>query len=126
MHTPGVAQALEVSSSSESETQPAKKEILMTELNEAGRTEYWAIAAVMNSRLIQKIHEVLCQKVLNKLSVRYRFAGIDFLAWKITEKRFRRDLTPNEAHSYAYLLQHKEFEVSKNKVQAKVKDLRAH
>ena len=80
----------------------------------------------MNSPLIQKIDEVLPQEFLNKRTVQYRFAGIDSLAWKITDKRFRRELSPNEAHSYGYLLQQKEFEVSKKEVQAKLKDLQAH
>ena len=35
-------------------------------------------------------------------------------------------MTPNEAHSYAYLLQHKEFEATEVEVRAKVKDLRPH
>ena len=126
MATPDVAQAQEVSSSSEAETQPAKKEIMMTELNGAAAKEYSNIQAVMNSPLIKKIHEVLRQEVLNKLSVHYRFGGINPLVWKITEKQFRPELSPNEAHSYAYLMQNKEFEVSKKEVQAKVKDLRAN
>ena len=98
----------------------------MTQLNEAARTEYPDIPAVMNSPLIQRINEVLRREFLKKLSVRYRIGGIDSLAWKITDKRFQRELSPNQAHSYAYLLQNKEFEVSKKEVQAKVKDLRAH
>ena len=98
----------------------------MRELNEAATKEYPDIPAVMNSPLTQKNHEVLRQEFLNKLSVRYRFGVIASLAGKITDKRVRRELSLNEAHSYAYLLQHKEFEVSKKEVQANVKDLRAH
>ena len=49
--------------------------------------------------------------MLEKLIVRYRFGGINPAVWKITDKRFRRELSRNEAHSYAYLLQNKEFEV---------------
>ena len=64
--------------------------------------------------------------MLEKLIVRYRFGGINPAVWKITDKRFRRDLSRNEAHSYAYLMQNKEFEVTKKEVQAKVKDLRSH
>ena len=48
------------------------------------------------------------------------------MVWKITDKRFRRELSRNEAHSYAYLMQNKEFGVSKQEVQKKVKDLRSH
>ena len=62
MPTPSVAPAQEVSSSSESDTQPAKKEDVMMELNEAATKEYPGIPSVMNSPLIQKIHEVLIQE----------------------------------------------------------------
>lgn len=67
----------------------------------------------MNIPLILKNHEVLGQEILKKLIIRYRFAGIESLALKTTEKRFRRQLSPNEAHSYADLVKHMEFEVSK-------------
>ena len=91
--TPDVAQAQEVSSSAESDTQPAKKKTVnvMIELNEAATKEYPNIAAVMNSPLIKTIHDVLRQEGLIILSVRYRFGGINLLVWKITDKRFRRD-----------------------------------
>ena len=119
-------QAEEVSCSSESDTQPAKKENLMIELNEAATKEYPNIPAVMISPLIKKLHEVLRQDVLNKLSVRYRCGGINPLASKIKDKRVKRELSQKEAHSYTYLMQNEEFEVSKKEVQAKMKDLRAH
>ena len=128
--TPDTAHAQMVSSSSDSDTQPAKKENInldvMIELNEAATKEYPHIPAVMNIPLIKKIHELLPQEVLEKLSVRDRLGGINPAVWKITEKRFRCDLSRNEAHSYAYLLQNKELEVSKKEVQAKVNDLRSH
>ena len=63
---------------------------------------------------------------MNKLTVRNRFGIINHLVCKITRKLFRRELSPNEAQSYAYLMQHKQFEVSKKDLQAKVNDLRAH
>ena len=44
MPRPGVAQEQEVSSTSDSEKQPAKKEILMMELNEAATKEYPIVA----------------------------------------------------------------------------------
>ena len=79
--TPDEAHAQEVSSSSESDTRPTKKENvnvdMMVELNAAATKEFPNIPAVMNSSLIIKIHEVLRQEVLEKLSVRYRFGGIN-------------------------------------------------
>ena len=81
----------------------------MVELNEAASKEYPGIPSLMNSPLIQKIHEVLRQEFLDKLSVRYRLGGMNPLAWKITGKQFRRELSPNEAHSYGYLMENKEF-----------------
>ena len=78
----------------------------------------------MNVPLIQKIREVVSQEELNKLSVRYRFGEIQPVVWRVIGL-FRRELTPNEAHSYAYLLQH-EFEATEVEVRAKVKDLRPH
>ena len=99
--TPDEAQRQEVSSSSESDTQLTKKENVdvMVELNVAATNDYPHIPAVKNNPLIIKIHEVLRQEVLEKLSVRYRFGGINPAVWKITEKRFRRELSRNEAHS---------------------------
>ena len=128
MPTPDVAQAQEVSSSSESESQPAKKEneIMMIDLIEAATKENRNIPSLMYSPLIMQIPEVLRQEVLTKMSVRYRFEGVNPFAGKITDKRFRCESSPNEAHSYACLMQNKEFVVSKKEVQAKVKDLRAH
>ena len=51
--TPSVAPGQEVSSSSESETPPAKKEDVMAELNEAARKESPGNPWVLNSPLIQ-------------------------------------------------------------------------
>ena len=115
-----------MSSSSESEAPPANMEITMAELNDAARKEYPILPAVMNSPVIQKSHWVLRQDFLTELSVRYRFEEIDPRAWQITDKRLRRDLSPKEPHSNAALIRHEEFEVRKNEVRAKVKDLRAH
>ena len=75
--------------------------------------------------MIQQIRAVLRQDFLNGLSVKYRFGKVDSLVWKVTGT-FRRELSPKEAHSYAYLLQHKNFNVTKKELQAKVKELRAH
>ena len=68
-----------MSSSSESDTEPTKKENVdvMEELNVAATIDYPHIPAVKNRTLIIKIHEVLHQEVLEKLSVRYRFGGIN-------------------------------------------------
>ena len=99
---------------------------VMMDLNEAAIKEYPNIPVVMNSPLLKKIHEVLRPEVVNELRVRYRFGGINPLLWKIIDKRFRRDLSRNEAQSYAYLMQNKEFVVTKKEVQAKGKDLRSH
>ena len=92
----------------------------MIELKDEAIKEYKDIPAVRISPLIQKIDEVLCQECLNKQRIRYRFGGIDSLAWKITDKRFRRGDSPKEAHSYPYLLQHKEFEVSKSRRRSRI------
>ena len=75
----------------------------MTELNEAAMKEYPDIPAVKNSPLIQKIQDVLSQEFLNKLSVRFRFGGIDSLAWKIRDIGFdansrRTKLTPTPTY----------------------------
>ena len=98
----------------------------MEELNVAATNEYPHIPWVKDSPFIIRIHEVLREEVLEKWSVRYRFGGINPAVWKITDKRFRRELSRNEAHSYGYLMQNKEFEVTKKEVQAKVKYLRSH
>ena len=66
-----------MSSSSESDTQPAREKNanvdVMIELNAAATNEYPHIPWVKNSPLIIKIHEVLRQEVLEKLSVPDRF-----------------------------------------------------
>ena len=110
MPTPDVAQAQELSSWGELDTQPARKENVnvMMELDGAAKKEYWNIPWVMNSPLIKKIQEVLRNDVLTKLCVRYRFGGINPLTWHITDKRFLRELSRNEAHSYGYLMQNNE------------------
>ena len=79
----------------------------------------------MKSPLIMKIHEVLRQEVLNNLNVRYPFGGINPLDWKTMDKRFRCELTRNEADSYGYLMENKEIEVPQKELQAKVKEPRA-
>ena len=105
--TPDEVQEQE-SSASEPDIKSKEKENanadMMAELNVAATREYPHIPAVKNSPLIIKIHEVLRQDVLEKLSVRYRFGNINPAVWKITDKRFRRELSRNEAHSYAYLM----------------------
>ena len=79
----------------------------------------------MNAAMMEKIREVVSQEELNKLSVRYRFGQIKSAFWRVVGQ-FRRELSQNEVHSYAYLLQHKEFEATEFEVRGKVKDLRAH
>ena len=58
------------------------------------------------------------------MSLKYRFGKVDPLVKKVTWK-FGRELSRNEAHSYAYILQHKSFSRRKNDLQEKVNDLRA-
>ena len=48
-----------------------------------------------------------------------------FAAWKVVGQ-LCLELSPKEAHSEAYHLQHEEVNVRQNPVRAMVKDLRAH
>ena len=73
---------------------------------------------------MQKILPLLRQDVLDALIVKFRFGRIDPTICKVAGQ-FRRELSPNEAYSYEYLLQHRDFNVTKKEVQAKVKDLGA-
>ena len=79
----------------------------------------------MNIPLLQKMGIVLGQEFLDKVIVKLRFGNIDPTAWKVIGQ-FRRELSANEAQSYATLLQHEDLNVTKKEVQAKVKDLRSH
>ena len=97
----------------------------MAALSEIATKVYPDIPSVMNVPLILKIRAIVPQEELNKLSVRYRFGEVIPAVWRVVGQ-FRRELTPNDAHSYAYLLQHKEFEATEVEVRAKVKDLRPH
>ena len=101
------------------------KEISMATLCEIATNEYPDIPSVMNVAMIQKTREVVLQEELNNLNVRYRFGQIKPAVWRVV-RQFRRELSPNEPHSYASLLQHKEFEAMEVEVRAKVKDLRPH
>ena len=128
VHTP-IAAPEEVSSPSDLElslaTAPKLKEIPMEELNSAAVTPYPDMAEVMNIPLMQKIGNVLEQEFLDALVEKLRFGKVDPAAWKVVGQ-FRSKLPLNEAHSYAYLLQHDDFNVTKKEVRANVKDLRAH
>ena len=88
-------------------------------------TPYPSVPSVMDIPMIQKVRTVLRQVFLDGLSERYRFGNVKPLVCKVTGK-FPRELWTNEAHSYAYLLQHNYFNVPKKEPQAKVKDLRAN
>ena len=127
--TPIEVRLEEVGSSSESEASlPAKgktKEILMQELSKISIKADPNVPSVMNIPLMQKIRNVLRQEDLDMLTVKVRFGNIDLAAWKVVVQ-FRRELSTNEAHSYAYLLPHEDFNVTQNQVRAKGKDLRAH
>ena len=79
----------------------------------------------MNVPLRQTILTVLRQGFLDGLSGKYLFGVVDSPVLKVAGQ-FRGELSPNEAHSYAYLLENKGFSVTRNEVQEKVKDLRAH
>ena len=57
--------------------------------------------------------------------MKFPFGNIATTIWKVV-RQFRRELSPKEAHLYAYLLQHKDFNVTKKEVNAKVKKLRVH
>ena len=78
----------------------------------------------MTILLLQKIRGVGA-RIFAQLHWDVSIANIDPTAWKVVVQ-FRPELSPNEAHSYAYLLQHTEFNVTKNEMQAKVKDLPSH
>ena len=95
----------------------------MAALSEIATKAYPDIPSAMNVPLLQKIRAIVPEEELNKMSVRYRFGEVNQAVWRVVGQ-FRRELTPNEAHSYAYLLQHKEFEAREVEVRAKVKDLR--
>ena len=118
-------QPMEEGSRSSTTTTTKTKEITMVTLSEIATKVYPDVPSVMNVAMIQKIREIVSQEELNKLSVRYRFGEIQPAVWRVVGL-FRRELRPNEAHSYAYLLHHKEFEATEIEVRAKVKDLRPH
>ena len=80
---------------------------------------------MLNIPLLQKIRQVLGQEILDNLIVKLRFCNIDPTALNVVGQD-RRELSPNEAHSYAYLLHHEEVSVTKKEMQAKVNDLRSH
>ena len=92
----------------------------MTQLAQISMKAYPNVPAVMNISLMQKIRNVIAQDVLHALVVKLRFGYIDPPAWKLVGE-FRRELSPKEAHSYAYLLQHADFNASQKDVRAKVK-----
>ena len=96
-------------------TTTKQKEITMAVLSEIATKVYPDIPSVKNVPLLLKIQAIAPQEELNKLSVRYRFGEVNPAVWRVVGE-FRRELTPNEAHSFAYLLQHKEFEATKVEV----------
>ena len=80
----------------------------MSELSKISIKAYPNVPVVMNIPLMQKISAVLRQEYLD---VKFRLGNIDPAAWKVVGK-FRRELSANEEHSYAYLLQHEDFNVT--------------
>ena len=118
----------EVGSKSESaasrHTTRKLKEVSMKELERISVKAYPNVRAVMNIPLMQKIGNVLEQEFLDALVEKLRFGKVDPAACKVVGQ-FRSKLPLNEAHSYAYLLQHDDFNVTKKEVRANVKDLRA-
>ena len=106
-------------------TATKSKEITMAALSEIATKVYPDIPSMMNVPLLQKIRAIVSLEEMNKFTVRDRFGEVNPAVW-IVDGQFRRELTPNEAHSYAYLLQHKEIEATEVEVRAKVKDLRPH
>lgn len=65
----------------------------------------------MKSSEIQKIRQVLRQDILNEFVVNPRFGGFAVLACKVG-RQVRTHLSPNEAHSTAFLVQHEDFNVT--------------
>ena len=96
----------------------------MAALSEISTLVYPDAPSVINVPMMQKIREIMQEEELNKLRVRYRFGQIDKAVLRVVGQ-FRRELTPNEVHSYASLLQHKESEATEVQIQPKVKDVRA-
>ena len=98
--------AEEASSPSESEAAlPATvkpKEISTKDLSRIAVIPYQNVPALMNIPLMQKICALLRQDLLDALIVQYRFGSVDLAAWKVVGQ-FRREPSPNEAHSYAYI-----------------------
>ena len=126
--TPIAASVEQVSSASESEAllppTSKPKEIEVAELAKISRNTYPNVPAVLNISLMQKLGEALGQEFFDALIVKLRY-GNDTAAWKVVVP-FLRELPPNEAHSYAYLLQRQDFNVTQKEDRAKVMGLRAH
>ena len=72
----------------------------IAELDNISKKVYPNVSAVMNIRLLKKIHVLLAEEFLDNLIVKLRFGNIDQTAWKVVGQ-FRRALSLNEAHSYA-------------------------
>ena len=125
---PSEARVEHVGSSSKSEESlPATskvKEISMFELSKLSSNVNPNMQSVMNIKVMLKIRDVLGQELLNTLVGNLRFRSIDPAEWKVVGE-FRRELSPNEAHSYAYLLQHEDLNAQQKEVRAKVNDLRS-
>ena len=81
--------------------------------------------ALMSISLMQKLRNLIEQERLATLLVKLRCASIDRTTWHLFVQ-FRRELSLNEAHSYAFLLQHEDFNVSQKEGRPKLKDIRAH
>ena len=86
---------------------------------------YPTVPAMRNTSLRQKIRNEIVIEVLNAMVVKLRFRIIYATACMVLSQ-FPREFSPNEAHSYAYLPQHEDFNVSQKEEQAKRKKLLAH
>ena len=54
--------------------------------------------------------------------MKYRFGNVDLAAWKVVGQ-FPRALSPNEAHSNSFLLQHEDFNETKKEARPNVNNL---
>ena len=73
-----------------------------------------------NILVMQKILNFLKQEVVDALVVKLRFGNVDPGAWKVV-RQFLGELSPNEAHSSMYLIQHEGFKLRQNEVRGKGK-----
>ena len=78
-----------------------------------------------NISVMQNVPNVLEEDFLYVLVVKVQFGNMDPTAWKRVGQ-YRRELSPNEAHSYAYLLHYEDFNLTRKEVRANQKDMRSH